>query len=191
MALPELLDTLRIRLPGALDGAIRLELYNAAEELCRASNAYRETLVVALTPGQESYAIAPPERVVLILYEIEHPTLDLSGCRFADGTLTLKTAPGAEDAATPLAVVVSLVPLFGAGDPQDWLPPRFYDRFHQALTDGALARMHAQPAKPYSDARRAVYHGQRFRNAIRIAAAGAAAPHALSPQTWRFPRFGG
>jgi hypothetical protein len=190
MAYAELRDTLRIRLPGALDGGINLELFNVIDEFCRQATAYRETLSVPLVAGTAAYPITPADREILVLYHLRHPSLDARKAVFDDGVLTLDPVPTAEDAADPLEVDVSLSPAYGTGDPEDWLPPALYQRFHQALLDGVLSRMHGQAAKPYSDVRRGTFHGQRFRNAIRIATARAVAPHTQSPQTWRFPRYG-
>jgi hypothetical protein len=190
MAYAELRDTLRIRLPGALDGGITLELFNTIDEFCRQSTAYRETLSVTLVDGQASYAITPADREILVVYDLRHGSLDTRGARFSDGTLTLDPVPTAEDVGETLYVDVSLAPMYGTGDPEDWLPVKLYQRFHTGLIDGVLARMHSQAAKPYSDVRRGTFHGQRFRNAIRIATARAINPHTQSPQNWRFPRYG-
>jgi hypothetical protein len=190
MAYAELRDTLRIRLPGALDGGINLELFNVIDEWCRRTNAYREFIETTLTVGQDTYAIAPAGLDPIIIYQVVHPTLDISGAIYDAGQITLPNAPDATDATEALITEASVAPLYGTGDPEDWLPEALYQRFHQALIDGVLSRMHSQPAKPYSDVRRAEYHGRRLRNHMRTAIARVVGDSEVSPQRWAFPRFG-
>jgi hypothetical protein len=190
MAYAELRDTLRIRLPGALDGGITLELFNVIDEWCRRTNAYRVFVETTLVAGQKTYVIAPAGLEPLIVYQTAHQTLDVDGAAYDDGQIVLPTAPEADDVLSPLVTEISVAPLYGDGDPADWLPVYLYQRFHQALIDGVLSRMHSQAAKPYSDVRRAEYHGRRLRNHMRTAIARVVGDSEVSPQRWAFPRYG-
>jgi hypothetical protein len=189
MSYTALRDTLRIRLPGAVDGLINLELFNLLDEFCRTTNAYREVLSTQLEEGVQNYEITPEGKEILLVYQTAHYSLSVGGALFDDGVLKLPNPPTPEDLAYPLYTEVSLVPTDSQADPESWLPAPLYQRFHQALLDGTLSRMMSQVAKPYSSERMALFHGRRFRNHMALARArvvGDSEPGAGG--NWRFPR---
>lgn len=61
-----LLATLRLRLPGTTDAALKLELFNTADEFFRKSNAWRYEADVQLTEGATQYPIFPPGGTSLV-----------------------------------------------------------------------------------------------------------------------------
>lgn len=68
--------------------------------------------------------------------------------------------------------------------------PRIAATHHyDAILDGALGRILAHPAKPYSNTALGTYHLNRFRNAIG-AFKGAAIQGQNGSQAWSFPPFG-
>jgi hypothetical protein len=68
------------------------------------------------------------------------------------------------------------------------LPEISLVRHFEALFDGALGRLYAHPAKPYSNSEGAAYHLRRYRNAIALHRAEAKQGYA-GATTWRFPAF--
>lgn len=185
-----LMSTLRSRLPSAMDGLIELELFNTIDELCRATNAYREMIATDLIEGQGIYTIEPGDREILLVYETAHPTMTVFGSVFDAGQIAVPVAPTEEDLEYPLLTSVSMTPrIGGAVDPASWLPQLYYERFHQALLDGVQGRMMSQIAKPYTNPQGALYHLRRFRNAIRILGSTASNDSEPGAQRWVFPAF--
>lgn len=189
-ALSRLLDNARIRLPGALDGLIQLELFNVIDEFCRTTNGYREILETDLVVGQSIYAIEPEDREILLVYQTAHPTLGVTGAIFDDGSIALPEAPVAADLDYPLMTEVSLTPRHGASqDASLWLPAELYERWFNYLLDGVLWRMMSQIAKPYSSERMALYHSRRFRNGMAIARTRVVGDSEPNSVAWSFPAF--
>lgn len=61
-----LMNTLRINLPGAVDSAIQLELFNAIDEHLRRTNAWRYETDIRLAQGHVRYPIFPPAGTALV-----------------------------------------------------------------------------------------------------------------------------
>lgn len=186
-----MLDTLRLHLPGSLDGVIKLELFNAIDEFCRTSDAYREVLQVPLQEGVTSYILTMPEHMLLArVISVSHQTMGLGWTVYdpASDMLLLSNTPNAEHVETPLYVVVSLTPAQdGLQDLDDWLPADVWRNNYQAFLDGALGKMLGQYAKPYSSKDLAVYHLHRFRNAIAVARNEANTGPIKGAQNWMYP----
>lgn len=70
------------------------------------------------------------------------------------------------------------------------LPRIARTHFYEALLDGALGRLYAHPAKPYSDTQKATYHLNRFRAAIGSYAGAGKKGFVPAGQAWSFPSFG-
>lgn len=184
-----LMDTLRTRLPGAKDGALILELGNVIDELCRAGPIFQELIEVDLIIGETSYEIAPTDKDILNVFQLNHATMDLSGSLYDDGFIHLVTTPVASETTTPMYVLVSLVPKIAGTEWTEWLPERLWTGLYQALIDGVLFRMMTQLGMRYTNTAMATYHGKRFRSAIASARRKAAEAGAAGAQNWRFPRF--
>lgn len=189
--LDRLLDTLRVTLPGALDSAIKEELWNCTDEFCRHTDAYRVKQDIALAPGQTVYPVAVPGAVVLRVYNVTHPAIAMREVRYDRdlGEVILSAIPEAEQAATPLTLTLSLAPTPDEPDYTQWLPEGLWARYYPVFLDGTMGRMHGQAAKPYSAQQKAAYHLSRFRRKMAEARHDASVNGAPSGQTWRFPRF--
>lgn len=184
-----LMDTLRIRLPGAKDGALQLELGNTIDEICRYGDVYQEILQVHLIMGQTQYTITPTDKEIIKLFQVIHDTLDLTEAVYDAGELSLAYGPLASDTTLPMFVHVSLVPEIAGTDWVNWLPERLWKGLYQTLIDGVCFRMMTQLGKQYSNPKMAVYHGKRFRSAISSVRYRASQGDLTGGQNWVFPRF--
>lgn len=186
-----LLDTLRLHLPGSLDGVIRLELFNTIDEFCRTSDAYRQVLQITLVEGTSNYIITPPSNTAIArVISVAHKTMGLAWTVYdpASDTLLLSSTPTANDVAETLFVTVSLTPVqAGLSNLDDWLPSDMWQNNYQAILDGTLSRMMVHYAKPYSSKDLAVYHAHRFRNAMALARNEANTGPVRGAQTWMYP----
>lgn len=184
----QLLDGLRIELPGALDGTIRLQIFNTLDELCRTADAWRSTGELTLVAGQQQYALTLPTGSKLVrVMAISHKSLMYHGAAVDETTVIFHTVPTADDAQTPAYVDVSLA-LAGVNGLDD-TPSEIFEVYYLTCLHGTLARMMAQPAKPYSNTRLAEYHGRKFRNLMALARPFAKT-NGYAAQSWRFPKFG-
>ncbi len=184
-----LLDNLRIRLPGALDGLIKLELFNVIDEFCRTTDANRREIETTLTAGVNVYDIRPADAEIVMALQVAHKTLSVRSAVYDAGFMTLTTTPTAEDATEPLVTQVSVAPLYGIGNPELWLSDELYQKWFNWLLDGVLWRMMSQAAKPYSSERMALYHSRRFRNGMAIARTQAGVENTPNASAWAFPAF--
>lgn len=184
-----LMDNMRVRLPGALDGVIELELYNAIVEMCQRTHFYRKAISVTLVAGQKFYDVTNADYTVLVALQAAHPTFDPGNIVFEveDEQISFVNAPTSAHVAQPLILEASVQPKEGAPvDPDAWLPPNLFSMAYPVLIEGVLHRMMMQLAKPYSNPKLAQYHGQRFRNLMSEYRNSAAYPEYKS---WSFPKF--
>lgn len=187
----ELLDDLRMALPGARDGTIKRQLWQTIDEFCRTTNAYRHFIEVQLVEAVTIYNLVVSGAEILIVYQAAHSALSVQGSVYDNGQIALRASPTANDVSEKLVVEVSLAPLYGeSGDATAWLPRHLYDRHRGTIYEGVLSRMMLQIAKPYSNSVLGQYHGRRFRNGMAVARARVIADSEVSPQKWRFPKFG-
>lgn len=185
--LETLLDNLRLRLPGALDGTLLLELHNTANEMCQVGHVWRQLVEVPLMASVRLYTVTPPTGALPVAIH------GASGSRLAsnmtwDPSLNqvyLAEAPDAAEAVIPLYLDFAFTP---DEDFED-VPLEIRKRYHHNILDGALARMMSQIAKPYSNPATAAIHAQRFRSFLGHARRDSRTGGEPNAQNWSFPSF--
>lgn len=192
MALGELetlLDNLRIRLPGALDGTLLIELHNTMNEMCQVGHVWRQLVEVPLTAGERLYTVTPPTGALpLAIYGVSHVSNRISSNIAWDPSLNqayLAEAPDAAEAVIPLYLDFAFTP---DEDFED-VPLEVRKRYHHNILDGALARMMSQIAKPYSNPGTAAIHAQRFRSFLGHSRRDSRTGGKPNAQNWSFPSF--
>ncbi len=188
-----LMNNARLKLPGAIDGAILNELFNVVDMFCRRADANRYPVEVAIQAGVTTYEITFAGEVVVRVFEITHEIMDVSKTYYdADSNmLALGVTPTALDATYPIYLNMSMAPKPDATDPDTWMPELTWQRYYGVLLDGTLSAMHGQPAKPYYNKELASFYGRRFRTGINIAKQQVAVGQAPNASSWRFPSFTG
>ena len=182
----------RIKLTGAVDAAIKVELFNVVDDFCRETDIWQETIpfvTVANTPDLV-YDLVPTLGTIIRLVglNVTGQARQTSGIMRVPGELMLVTP---FDAGVDINATVSLAPLDptegGTDFPEidDWI----WQRYFALLIDGLIYKMAVQPDKPYTDSSLVVYHGKRFRNAMSIARADNIKSNVADGQAWRFPDF--
>lgn len=183
------MNNLRIHLPGAVDGTIKLEIYNAMNDFFQDSNVWRENIDFMTSPGESSYQITPsgPSTFVRLMGVADENQYPVGGYMdLVTGDLVLSDTPAN---AVSYVAQVSLTlnePLNKEGFP--FFPPWVLNLYMTDMISGVLSRMLSQPAKPYSNVQLAAYHGAAFRGAIAKARAEANRRYTYRSQMWRFPR---
>ncbi len=190
-SIENILKNARIKLPGAIDSAIMVELFNVVDMFCRRADANRYAAPVPITAGSVAYTVTFTGEVVVRVFNIAHEKMDTSGAFYdADSNLlTIGNVPTADDAEYPVYLNVSLAPKPGVSDPDEWMQELTWQRYASTLLDGLLSAMHGQPAKPYFNERLATFYGRRFRNGINLAKQQTAVGQAPNAASWRFPKY--
>jgi hypothetical protein len=196
-AIQRLMANLRVKLPGALDGPVKLEVFNAVSEFCVKSCVWQDRQPFSTRVGKSEYEMSAPQHdayytQLLGLYKDDGDGDDntngpaVKAVMKDPTTLRLLTTP---------TTVERLVAYFAmAPQPTDELgdhagiPDSFWSKYHDAFYEGALSRMLAQPAKPYSNERLGIYHGRRFIAMTSVAKNEHFNGNVRGGQNWQFPK---
>ena len=192
-----LMDNARIRLPGALDNAIKLEIFSVLNEFFQATNIWTEDIDFSVTPTNDSYLDNPAAYTYTITPVsggvINRLIAVWNSDGFAQaatmpipGEVILKFSPNEADTYTARVAKTVNEPLDNEGYPD--FPAWVLNKYGNEMLDGVLARMMGQIAKPYSSAQLALYHMREFRRAIGRAKAEALHGNVYRGQSWRFPQ---
>jgi hypothetical protein len=198
-AIERLLANLRTQLPGALDGTLRLEIFNTVSTFCRESNTWQETQSFNTKVGKQLYEVTAeaPDAYYNVLLNLEayDPTdengevttpIPIAAWFDAPTSLKLRYVP---TEVQRLRGTFSVVPR--ATDRMDQypaIPEAFWDKYHDAFIEGVLSRMMSQPAKPYSNERLGIFHGRRFKAATSMAKNDKYNGDVRGGQNWSFPQ---
>lgn len=199
-AIQRLITNLMTQLPGALVGTLKLEIFNAVATLCREGNVWQETQSFNTKVDKQIYemtAQTPDAYYSKLLYLEAYDPSD------PNGTVTTPTQIAAWFDASTTGLKLRYVPtvvqrLRGtfavvprATDRMDQypaIPEAFWDKYHDAIKEGALSNMMAQAAKPYSNERLSIFHGRRFKAATSMAKNDLYNGDVRGGQNWSFPQ---
>lgn len=236
-AITRIVDTSRIRAPGALDGVLRLELFNTAKEFFDVSEAWQERLPIYVEPYVRDYEIVSGEPGYVARLKL----LQSLGPANVGGTAATYTAggnfgsgfggdfsntasqlistgntgsgsgerhpikregdlvrPGADCALLRIRDLPVEQELWRAvfvltvADPTDedgipYMPDWAVERYHEIFMHGMLSRLMMHPAKPYSNAALAGFHGKKFMQGMGDARMAVLQGSNSNGQRWRFP----
>lgn len=185
-----MMEDVRVRVPGALDPAIKTELFKVVDEFLKGSLAWKEEVEIPTVVGTRDYDIVPDKNgLIWQLIGAEDTTTHLpvfSGMP-VPGELRLEHPP--TQVVTLKVVVAMTVNAPTTRDGFPIVPIWLCDRYAQsAWADGVLGKMHSQPAKPYTNQAMSVYHLRRFANSIAKAKVDAAHQNTYRGQSWSFPQ---
>jgi hypothetical protein len=191
-----LMDHARIRLPGALDAAIQMELFSALDEFFQKSNIWFEDIAFDVTPtadtylsnpGAFTYELVPDQGTVTRLVgvvnsqgAVQHATMPTLG------DVVLGYSPNADDTYTARVALTVTDPVTREGYPEfpDWV----LNKYGSEILDGVLGRMMSQIAKPYTSPNIAMVHLKKFKAAVSQAKVEASHENVYRGQSWRFPQ---
>lgn len=205
-SLARIIDNAKVSLPGAMDGAIRRQLFNTLKEFFERSECWQTCIVVPiiLTPTPIALYELPTDdycaivRLVWLEGGITCPPTSPSD-PLARGLpkkgFLVKTGPrahlqlgeypsSAEDWRAHLVMTV-VDPTNQEGIPN--FPEWIGERYHDYLTSGVIKRMALEPKKPYSDMSMVKYHGAQFETGMNLARSQAQVGYVADGQSWRFP----
>jgi hypothetical protein len=184
-----LLDHARIRLPGAVDAAILVELFAVLKEFFIETNVWREqiTFTAQPDPSQLTYDVVPFQgSIVRLLAVTDKEGRPVPATMAQPGCITLGRSPASPEEYTAHLTLTVSDPTTREDQPQ--FPTWVANRYLTTLLDGLLGRMMSQIAKPYSSPAIAAVHLRNFRKGTSAARVDAKRQNVYGAATWRFPR---
>lgn len=189
--LTRLMKNARISLPGAIDSAIKNELFAVMKEFFQKSSCWRETVPFGVDPDdtEQTYQLVPSMGIVtqLMWVKDEMGNQRRFGTMDEPGVLVLNETPSSPAEWTANIALSVDEPKTEDGYPQ--FPQWVIDRYENGLLDGILGRMYGQPAKPYTSGQAAMMKMKFFRATINEATIAANQSNVYGAQAWRFPKF--
>jgi hypothetical protein len=146
-----LVDIVRLDVPGADDGAIRVAVREAGRSFCIKTEAWLETLTLDAVADQTEYVLEYSAGTLIsriVSLEVNGEAVDADDYSYeANGTLELNTAPEVDDGDEIEAKVV-VIPRVN----KDEISEDIISRWGDFIAAGAVARLARSPKKPYSSA---------------------------------------
>ena len=196
-----LLDTVRANAPGAMDGNVRLELFQVVNEFLQRSDIWHEE--VELTTSNQSFFYEMPffmnggQINRLMWLEGQRPPqtstfqrgtprrgyLERTG---SQAILKIDFLPANAEVWRAHFAMSVVDPTDNNGLPI--LPVWIVSKYFDGLTSGVLFRLMMQPSKPYSNPKLADLHGRKFEEAKSLAKKEARAGFTFDGQRWTFPQ---
>ena len=195
-ATERLIKNARVSLPGSLDDAILLELFNVLDQFFRESSIWTEDIPFTAYPYEPAGTVyyIEPESVSTIVRLLH--VVNVNGFRqrclmSVPGEITFMLPPpsGEPDAdyVYMASVALSIIdPVQRDGYPE--FPQWILEKYATGILSGLIGRMMAQPAKPYSNLQLASAHMGAFRRAVAIAGTESLHRNVNNAQAWVFPR---
>lgn len=181
----DVLTPLLARLEGCPSALVVDALRNACIEFCSRTR-WLTTGAQIVSDGENEPTFAQDINVldicqaridgtdILVTY-INDP--DLDDLEDDDNAITFATDPNNIELRIPgttdVPITVDFVLCIAPGPESIEIPDELWRRWSEALKDGALLRLYAEPNNPWSNPQSAGYHGGRFESAITLAAAEA------------------
>lgn len=191
-----LMDNARIKLPGALDGVLQMEMVNVLNEFLNGSNIWTEDIPFGVTPTSDTYLENPtawtytivPTRgsINRLMALVTSDGLPVPAGMEIPGDVVLGRQPSEADTYTARVSLVLGDQMTKEGYPD--FPQWLLSKYYADILDGLLGAMMGQLAKPYSNPQLAQYHMRRFRSAISQAKVEAQHQNVYRGQSWRFPQ---
>ncbi len=198
----DVLNELRIKLPGSSDAGIKLELFGVIKEFLQDSNSWLENIELMVTAGTQSYALVPRKGGQIIrlggvwdgLGLPVHASMPNFGTLTVHQSIQVTSVAQAESdtsrkATTPWTVnVIKNTSLPTTKDAIPVAPDFVLQVYSTYIMDGVLGKMMSQTSKSYTNVQMGVYHLKRFRDGISIARDAAFNQNLFGGQRWQFPQ---
>ena len=186
--LTRLMDNARVRLPGAVDGAIKLELFAVLNDFFQGTNCWRENIPFAVTPSSQEYEITPysVSTINRLMRVYNANGFAVNALMPIPGTVNLAYAPDTDTTLTATVALTVTDPVTREEFPE--FPEWVLNKYNTCILDGLLARMMSQAAKPYSNAKMAMFHGKEYTGGVSFAKVETERNNVYRNQSWRFPQ---
>lgn len=198
--LQRLFNNARVKIPGAIDDMLKLELYNVLFEFFTDSNIWQDQLAVPVTTATATYTLTPSDtsqitRLMSVNTSATNGSLQVFATMQVPGTMILKNTPTVADT---LVVVIAktVIDPVSSGSPGDDpiqygfpnYPTWVVDKYFLGILDGLIGQMMAQTAKPWTNEKLAVFHLRKFQQVITTARNEANRMNVFGAQRWTYPQ---
>lgn len=185
-----LMTTIRPHLPGAIDNAIKIELFQTCVEFLKVSEVWQEKLPFTVPYMGDSGDVVPVTGRVERLVTVQDAEDNyIRGATMpVPGTIQL---PHLWSETTPASLFANMAMVVSDPDDTDAFPIMPADiiaRHTDVLIDGILSRMMAQPSKPYTNMTLAQYRLLKFKGGTARARNDFRAMNTSGSQRWAFPQ---
>jgi len=185
------MDQIRVKMPGALDGVTQMELWNTLDDFLVRTNVWTGETEVKLKVGKLEADLDSPTagasiwRLMAVKNE-DGTNYPIKAWISTPGTITF--ASGVSEPKTIVATVALTV-----GDPgkrqvypdvPDWIWGDYYD----VIIDGTIGRLFGHPAKPYSNPQMALFHLKQYSAGCDQAKWMVNRGRRMEGQRWMFPQ---
>lgn len=201
--LTRLMNNVRVRCPGAIDSAIKVELFNTLNEFFQDTNIWWEDVEFNTVPqsgdtvtnsypvvSQKHYVYvfepSSPASIVRLMGVVDENSRPLAAIMDTPGLVQLAVEPNEVKTYTARFALTVNDPLDNDSFPV--FPQWVLNRYQSDIIDGLCARMMSQRAKPYSDPQLAMLHRRQFLNAKSEARIEAKKHNTFREQPWIYPQ---
>jgi|SRR6478736_893453 len=184
-----LMETIRPHLPGAVDQAIRQELFPVCKTFFEESNVWTEDLDFTLPANTVTTEVLPYTGKIVRLISVTKDRAPVYNVTMTDTENGIIQFPYQSTAAGNYVCTVALT----VSDPVSRdafpiVPVDLVSKYWQTLMWGILSNMMAQPKKPYTDVSLASYYANKFNGSSSRAMQAQATGNTYGSQAWRFPQ---
>lgn len=181
-----LMDNLRVRLPGAIDDAIKLEVYNAVNDFFQGTNLWFEDLELEVNPDDDVFTVTTNSGTIFrLMWVLDNNQHQVPAGMDTPGEIELRDKPS-EPRTYTARVALTVAGVNKEGYPT--FPMWVLQYYMNDIIDGVLGRMMSQQAKPYSNAQLALVHTRKFSSAVAFARVEAKRRNVYRGQDWAFPQ---
>jgi hypothetical protein len=184
----QLLNQARVKLTGASENGLKLQLFDTLKEFFNDSSCWMENILITIAVNTTVYNIVANGGVIVRLVGVLDaqgfpqpaimPSPGVIQFRHPYNSATVFTATVAKTVSTPTSTKDHLP------DFPDWVLPLF----GTGILDGLLGNMMNQPNTSYTDKKQSTYHLARFRDAISRARVAALRRNTFGTQAWSYPQ---
>jgi hypothetical protein len=190
-----LMDHCRVRLPGALDTAIKQEMFSALDHMLQTTHLWYEDITFTANPTLDTYEQNPAAYtypltptsggIVRLLGLVDDEGVPRGGSIPTIPDLILAYPPAeTRPYIARVALTVADTDVDGFPELPDWIVKKYQSK----ILDGVLGRMMSQIAKPYSSQQMAVTHLRLFNSFVQRAKVEALRENVHASQRWLFPQ---
>lgn len=192
--------TLIVRLPGATEAAIDIEMANAAHEFFLESGAWHQIVYANLIAGKSRYELWPDTGSVGVICDLEiegQPYRPVTGNSVPrqqwNGALQVMTNFGeltlypasTKTIAKGIVANVTIIPEECGCD----IPEDIVNHYYEALLDTALGKLYSHVNRPYSNPNLALFHIGRYRAHLTRARRIVAGGNVRAGGPWVYPQI--
>jgi len=190
MATPfdRLMETVRPYLPGAIDTAMKQELFAVCEEFFTDSNTWQENVPFTIVQGSDTAELMPyTGKIERLNWVTDQNGFSVNRCTITDIYNGIIRAPQANPGTYNAQLIMNVNDPISR-DVFPIVPVGIVDRYWQTLMHGLISHMMVMPNKPYTSVQMAAVYNSKFMGGIARARNEANEMFTQNSQAWRFPQ---